>query len=281
MFTMNTLYPLIDQFSNPKKRWLNQCPGAEVLSSNPAAPFPPCKVNQIPDSVSDEEKRVLSQIECISFKLFKERLNESVLDFQKLEKRNYTLILSFDGVSTNWVASLAAEQFSHFPPVACSSWFSKPINTDIAVFIDDAAYSGNQMIKTIESFLKVNPGKECYLIAPFGTTNAEKAINQISPSVTWTKHWKMQTIEEKIGDGLFDQAAIDWINSDPFGPHTSKSMTIFQHKLPDTLSIPHFVFKACTAHMPPYKNYRHTTWEKLGSIFQSIFPGRLTEYLLG
>lgn len=114
------------------------------------------------------------------------------------------------------------------------------------LFIDDASYTGNQMSDELDNFFKKvrdsrNHHKKItvYVLIPFITNRAKKFIedNAVRHSsrvkhIIFSSAKIMQTASECLGDDIGEGLG----ESDSYDREGSKTVTYFDHKMPDTVS---------------------------------------------
>lgn len=140
---------------------------------------------------------VLKKIDHVSFARFLFGLKGSIEKWNTLimsrpeSQRNYALLIdSRDEKSSPWVTSLALPWLAHPPSqiVTLDENDIKLIKKDVhhLVIIDDAIYSGNQMVKTLDPILesRVLPdyqhllSKEFHLVVPFISESGKERMSE-------------------------------------------------------------------------------------------------------
>lgn len=266
--------------------------GAQVgIVTNPT---PPLRSNALDETRAEtwvnlhEEKnralvkKFISSIKHYSFEEFENALRQSIETFNlKImnlppEKRNYILLVgpwnSKNDIKTRsngWVASLALKYLAH-PPSAILN-YNEEINLGLYpnlnrfLFVDDAAYSGTQLVHTIHD-LKLDvsnrPDTQIHFVVPFVSTHAcERIYDTINRGKYKSfgidmggeyRPWKVKFVVEKFKvfptlEHIFSkQERIQlnrmlesslWCDDEKIATdNVTKSLTYFDHKVPDYFS---------------------------------------------
>ncbi|MBF0522532.1 MAG: hypothetical protein HQL24_05680 [Candidatus Omnitrophica bacterium] len=211
-------------------------------------------------SIRDLARFLLKHATHVSQKEFEEALQETVNDFNKKmgDKPYVAVIPETDGDRSEWwTYQLALEKgLKPAKDVIRLSWdkvsnIQQMVLADVreVVFIDDAVYSGSQMIETVRSLvpaLNLLDAQDfnLHFMAPFMTSSGKSKIRSyLNNSVylfgksTFYQHRLMPTLSEIF---LFDPQQKDvfeeFFHVSVDMQYLGTTLTYFQHKIPDDVS---------------------------------------------
>lgn len=190
-------------------------------------------------SAREAAQAIIDSTKHYSYGEFKAGLEDAVVSInESLSGREYTIVTP-GGKSNKWVTELAIPTLDHLPAEVANQG-ARDLPGTRFVFIDDALYSGGQMIKDIDQTLctlrdhKIKMSAvEIYVVAPFATA---KAVNGITEGVAsngakiiFSEHTTMPSIAESISS----PATQDTLRQMFGGRLEERTLTFFDHKIPD------------------------------------------------
>jgi len=263
----------------------------------------------------DLATKVVKAIRHISFDKFEKGLRVSIESFNEKmmslpkQDRNYVLVLPgyFKNKSYSWVASLALKYLAVFPKAVVTtkmleehleenkdksySWFDKLYQsifsnagvTNHFLFMDDASYSGEQLIGFFQDLLNV-PGwnsnsNHLHIVLPFMSTRSMNVVNSYNNTFNFTLH-KNQLIPPAIDGYFLNSSNWEALFTKGFlaGGNRPEKMTLtyFDHKRPDSLSCPINIFDGFLPVESDFdkNNYDPTKYWDMGDnqFFQYLVP---------
>ncbi len=149
------------------------------------------------------------------------------------QQRKFVLVVpySFVNKSNGWTSSLSLKYFAQPPEdiVLSTDVFEfRKQYPEISQFVlvDDAAFSGNQ----ISPYTWTIPGT-VNLIVPFMT---ERAFSKVAAKNVWVaQHEKMMSVEELDVFSSDEKKLLEKLIEDDNGDLSWRSLTWFDHKIPD------------------------------------------------
>ncbi len=250
-----------------------QC--TQVLSSFPS----PEKMDSIGTIVNPDV------IIHVTFEQFKQKLeavvDEFLLHLMSLpaQDRGYVIVTDMKEKSNNWVLSLCLPQLAKLPPVdvLCKGNFKKFYdNPQIKhiVFLDDAAYSGEQMGGDIEETAQyvryMRDFKAIHVLVPYLSHHAVEKIKAdmhaagLENRLFFPTYAQIPSVSELPlrSPSRIDRDAIEDFVSDIEQMHSDLSpekvrrshLISFDHKIPDSLSVITPLMESLVGPVtPPYK----------------------------
>lgn len=203
-------------------------------------------VNAHPEGLARRAAQAIKDnTQHISQAEFEAALEKTVKSANDIIGENDFAVIVDQGRSNQWVAELALPLFRKLPKQIADrqAYINEVARSGINdfVFIDDAIYSGQQMGLNIFEFLEglKLEGKDLsevriIVVTPYSTNYGRRNIQRYSKTYTivFPQQETIQTIAEKIPD----PDILETISKMYPGGNNSRTLTYFDHKIPDSLS---------------------------------------------
>ncbi len=208
--------------------------------------------SQITPMLRQIARKIVSHLNHVSFEKFLAQLKETITDFHaKTNDKPYVILLAEErmnklfreGCSDVWVADLAFEYANLREPVAilnlCNyeAYLEENPNIKHVLVLDDAAYSGTQKSRAMDSFFRATKDYDnfnVYMGLIYLSAFAKKAIQESSDAegLHFLKHGHMPSIME-----AFDASEKSYIaRLKPYFIEDAITLTYFDHTYPDYMS---------------------------------------------
>lgn len=222
------------------------------------------KLQQWIEAHPDPESRVVAQaiaahINYIDQATFERKLAESVQDFNKgAAIREPFTAITVSGKSNQWVTELAMRGVAALPSdvidLADVNGEAIKIPGNNFVLFDDSSYTGGQLSSDVGEVIDhlENPaGATVSVVVPFLTIDAETKLHEITQEaaakgikIVIAKHEVIPQITDVITDPEI-QARMRVMyprGVNDIDPLQGRTLTYFDHKIPDDLSVPNTLF---------------------------------------
>jgi hypothetical protein len=184
---------------------------------------------------------------------------EKILQSPRKE-RSYVVIGDYPLKSTNWVISHLLPIMKIHPPEAVltpyevRAYLRKHPEIKHVVFVDDAAYSGDQAASTlyqVESAL--SPAHSLHVCVPYRTRYAENRFANIGSNIVLSPGERMFSYREMSKLGFYKESDL------PYSPD-SRTGTWFAHKSADSVSTDQPSMKAAASGQEAVAPYKYDSY---------------------